>query len=108
MRSSRTRSTDAPRAAASPSRSIAAPDARREDRLVLIVDAEPIVFLALVPLVELDDDVDALAFAHRGHAEEVLDVEDAQAANFDMVPEHVRRRSEDHPRRTPFALHDVV
>src|SRR5215213_10500132 len=53
-----------------------------EERLV---EPEPIVLLTGLPVLQLDDQVDGRAVAHRGQAEQVLDVDDADAAQLHVV-----------------------
>ena len=73
-----------------------------------IVEAEAVVLGVLRPLDQLHHDVDALALADGGHAEQVLDVEDAEAAHLDVVAEQLGRGAEHHARRAVVALDHVV
>ena len=61
-----------------------------------------------VPLDELDDELDLLAVAHRGDAEQVLDVDDAEAADLHVVLDDVAARPDDRLRGLALHVDDVV
>src|SRR5690242_7406065 len=50
-----------------------------------LLDAEPIALAVGSPLDELDDQLDLLPVPHGGHAEEVLDADDAEAPDLHAV-----------------------
>src|SRR5687767_879926 len=50
-----------------------------------LVEPEPLVLLARLPVLQLDDQVNGRALAHRGQAEQVLDVDDADAAQLHVM-----------------------
>src|SRR5262245_47229986 len=56
-----------------------------EDLVAVLVEAQAVVALPGLPRVELDDVFDELRQADRRHAEEVLDVDDADAAELHVV-----------------------
>jgi hypothetical protein len=56
-----------------------------EDAVEPVVEPEPVVLLALGPLAQLDDELDLLGVAHGGDAEQVLDVDDAEATDLHVV-----------------------
>src|ERR1051325_6512149 len=70
-------------------------DLHPEDVVVAVVEPEPVVLLAVVPLAQLDDQVDLLRLADRGDAEQVLDVDDAEAADLHVVPEQAGAAADD-------------
>ena len=74
-------------------------DRRAEDRVVLVVDAEAVV-LARPSSHSSSCTTTSMRLRSRigGDAEEVLDVEDAEAAHLDVVAEQVGGRAEDHAR----------
>jgi hypothetical protein len=62
---------------------------RAKDVHRLLLEAQPVVLRPRRPLDQLDDELDLLPVAHRRHAEEVLDVEDSEAADLHVVLEHL-------------------
>jgi hypothetical protein len=99
---------DAPHVPAGSNRYDEITDGGAENRVIAVFEPETVVLVFFVPLDEVNHEIDALSFAHAGDAEELFDVEDAEAADLDMVPEKIGRLSEDHSRRSPVASHDVV
>ena len=73
-----------------------------------LLDAEPVVLLLFVPLDELDDELDLLGVAHRRDTEQVLDVDDAEAANLHVVLDDLGAAAVDHVGRPLADLDDVV
>src|SRR5438105_4244827 len=61
-----------------------------EDGVLLLLDAEPVVLDLVVPLDQLHHHLHLLALAHGGHAEEVLDVDDADPADLHVVLDDLR------------------
>src|SRR5882672_9735563 len=67
------------------------PDA--EDVVAQLVDAEPFVITFGIPPLELYDQFDALRVANGGDAEEIPDVDEAEAANLHVMPRQLRARA---------------
>src|SRR5437868_5960605 len=81
---------------------------RVEDAVLLLLDAETIVLDAVVPLDQLDDHLDLLAIAHGRDAEQVLDVDDPDAADLHVVLDDLRAASVDRPALPLLQVDDVV
>ena len=58
------------------------------------VQAEAIVFARLVPSLEVHDELHAFGRSCRRHAEEVGDVDQAEPADFDVMPRQFRARAD--------------
>ena len=99
---------DGAHVAPGPHRNHQLPDGHAEDFVEVVVDAHAVVLRVGRPLDQLDHDVDALALADRGDAEEILDVEDAEAPHLEVVAEQLGGLAEDHARRAVVALDHVV
>ena len=56
-----------------------------EDLVELVVEAEPLVLARRIPAFELHDQLDALRRARRGDAEQILDVDHAEAAQLHVM-----------------------
>src|SRR5712692_9511660 len=56
-----------------------------EHAVLLLLDAQAVVLDAIVPLDQLHHHLDLLAVAYRRHAEQVLDVDDADPADLHVV-----------------------
>src|SRR5262249_26457245 len=81
---------------------------RAQDGVIRVLEPEPVVLLLVVPLDELHDDVDALSLAHARHTEQILDVEHAEPADLDVMPEQIGGSADDPGPAGPAALdHDV-
>ena len=61
-----------------------------EDAVHRLLEPQPVVRLSGLPGLELDHQVDRLALAHRGQAEQVLDVDDADAAQLHVMAQRLR------------------
>ncbi len=57
-----------------------------ENGLGLPVQPETVVGVPRIPFLEVDDEIDGLLGTDRGDAVEILHIEDAQAADFHVVP----------------------
>ena len=79
-----------------------------EDPVGPVLGAEPVVLVVRVPVDELEDDLDLLPLPDRGDAEEVLDVDDAEAADLHVVLDDLAAGPEDRLRRLALHVHDVV
>ncbi len=88
---------DAAHVAPRPHRQAHLADVHAEDLAKVIVEPDAIVVRFLAPELEVHDQVEAPAIAHRGHPEQIFDVEDAEPAHLDVMPEQRRRLPEDHP-----------
>ena len=64
--------------------------------VVSVVEARAIDRRVVVPLLELHDDLDALLLAHRANAEDRRDVDQADAANFHVMPLQLVPASDQH------------
>ena len=58
--------------------------------IALVAQPEPIVVTPRLPPLELHDELDALRGARRRDAEEILDIDDAEPANFHVMPRQLR------------------
>ena len=83
-------------------------DLHAENFGVLRLDAEPVIRLAVAPRDHVDDEVDVGAFLDRAHAEQLRDVDDADAAQLDIMLEYRRRGADQLMRRDLFDLNGVV
>ena len=80
-----------------------------EDLAVTIVDPQPVVGAGLAVLrVQVNHQIDALALSNRGHAVEILDVQDTEASHLDVMAEQRGRLPEHHAGRLEVAFDDVV
>src|SRR5258707_15284573 len=52
-----------------------------------LVETQPVIGLTVAPVLQLDDEIDSRPFAHRGKAEEILNVDDADSPQLHMVPQ---------------------
>ncbi len=94
-----------------PARGDRHPDHRNghaEDLEPLLVETQPVVLAARLPPFELHDELDALRAACRGDAEEIADVDDAQPADFHVVPRQLRAAPEQHRVGPPADLDRIV
>src|SRR5215470_15005339 len=81
---------------------------RVEDAVLLLLDAEAVVLDPVVPFDQLHHHLDLLAFAHGRDAEEVLDVDDADAADLHVVLDDLRAAPVDRPSLLLLQVDDVV
>src|SRR6476659_4924586 len=58
-----------------------------ENLIKRLVQAQPVVSLAVAPVLQLDDQVDGRPLAYRGETEEILNVDDADSPQLHMVPQ---------------------
>ena len=83
-------------------------DAHAEQLVVALVEAEPIVLAAVLPALELHDELDALRRARRRDAEQVLHVDQAEPADLHVMPRQLRAAAEHERLRPAPQLHGVV
>ena len=58
------------------------------------VEAKPIVLTRRIPSFELNDELDAFGSPCRGHAEEILDVDQSNAADLHVVAGELGTRAD--------------
>ena len=73
-----------------------------------IVQAQALVLARRIPSFELDDELDALRRSRRRDAEQILHVDDAEAAQLHVMPRQLRTRADQNRLRAPPHLHRVV
>ena len=83
-------------------------DLHVENLGVLRLHAEAVIGFAVAPRDHVDDEVDVGAFLDRAHAEQLRDVDDADAAQLDIMLEYRRRGADQLMRRDLFDLNGVV
>src|SRR5712671_8009757 len=76
--------------------------------VLLLLDTEPVVLDPVVPLDQLHHHLDLLAVPHRRHAEQVLDVDDADPADLHVVLDDLRAASVDRAALPLLEIDDVV
>src|SRR5882762_6631606 len=76
--------------------------------VLLLLDTEPVVLDPVVPLDQLHHHLDLLAVPHRRHAEQVLDVDDADPADLHVVLDDLRAAPVDRAALPLLQVHDVV
>ena len=79
-----------------------------EEIEVRVVDAEAIVLALRIPALELHDQLDALRRAGRGDAEQIAEVDQAEAADFHVMARQLRTAADDDRRGAPPDLDRVV
>ena len=75
---------------------------------VLRLNAKAVIRLSIAPGNHVDDEVNVAAVLDRAHAEKLGDVDDADAAQLDIVLEYRRRGADQLMRRDLFDLNGVV
>ena len=79
-----------------------------ENFRVLRLHAETVIRFAVAPRDHIDDKIDIGAFLDRAHAEQLRDVDDADAAKLDIMLQNRGRRADKLVRRDLFDLDCVV
>ena len=70
---------------------------RHPEQLVyVLVETETIVLPMLIPALELHHELDSLGRAGRRHAEQIPDIDDAEAAQLHVIARRLGTRAKDH------------
>ena len=73
-----------------------------------VVEPEAVVFAALIPALELHDELDPFRRSRRGHAKQIADVDQPEPAYFHVVARNLRARADDDRFGAAPHLHGVV
>ena len=65
-----------------------------EELRILLLKTEAVILIILLPVFQLDDEVDLLLFLDALHAEERLDIDDSDTAKFNEISRDVWRRAD--------------